>query len=151
MRIRIRDLLDPGFGIREKKFGSGIRNKHPRSATLLVKNVTKALHTFKFPISFFYCCQNSSLDVNCLQGGCDHICIPTGVTSRTCGCSVGFQKTPGNKQDVESRFKPTGILLYKQCSGSGSVRYILRLPGSGWHRTYSKTQEHFVCWHLGGH
>jgi hypothetical protein len=34
MRIRIRDRLDPGSGM--AKFGSGIRNKHPGSATLNV-------------------------------------------------------------------------------------------------------------------
>jgi hypothetical protein len=32
IRIRIRDLLDPGSGM--EKFGSRIRDKHPRSATL---------------------------------------------------------------------------------------------------------------------
>jgi hypothetical protein len=34
MRNRIRDLFDPGFKIRDGKFGSGIREKHPGSATL---------------------------------------------------------------------------------------------------------------------
>ena len=31
------------------------------------------------------------------QGGCNHICIPAGDNQRTCGCSVGFQKTPGSE------------------------------------------------------
>ena len=31
------------------------------------------------------------------QGGCNHICIPAGNNKRTCGCSVGFQKTPGSE------------------------------------------------------
>jgi hypothetical protein len=30
----IRNLFDPGSGIRVEKFGSGIRDKHPESATL---------------------------------------------------------------------------------------------------------------------
>ncbi len=39
--MRIRDLFDPGSGIRDPEFGirdpvSGIRNKHPGSATLLL-------------------------------------------------------------------------------------------------------------------
>ncbi len=34
MRIRIRDLFHPGFGM--EKFASGIRYKHPGSATLLM-------------------------------------------------------------------------------------------------------------------
>jgi hypothetical protein len=35
-QIRIRDLFDPGFGM--EKFGSGIRYKHPGSATLAINN-----------------------------------------------------------------------------------------------------------------
>jgi hypothetical protein len=33
MRIRIRDLFDPGSGTRMEKFGSGIRNKHPGASS----------------------------------------------------------------------------------------------------------------------
>jgi hypothetical protein len=39
MRIRIRDLDDPGSGM--EKFGSGIRHKHPGSATLIKKKERK--------------------------------------------------------------------------------------------------------------
>ena len=31
------------------------------------------------------------------QGGCNHICIPAGNSQRKCGCSVGFQKSPGSE------------------------------------------------------
>jgi hypothetical protein len=34
MRVRSRDLLDPGSGILDEKFGFGIRNKHAGYATL---------------------------------------------------------------------------------------------------------------------
>jgi hypothetical protein len=40
MRIRIRNLLDPGSGIGMEKLVSGIRNKHSGSATLVLLNIS---------------------------------------------------------------------------------------------------------------
>jgi hypothetical protein len=96
-----------------EKFGSWIRNKQPKSATLLYieyfrcKKLEQSLAYLQISDLFlmFLSKQQYFRRQLFVQGGCDHICIPTGVTSRTCGCSVGFQKTPGNKQDVESRLK----------------------------------------------
>jgi hypothetical protein len=51
MRIRIRDLLEPGSGMEKSR--SGIRNKHPGSATLqktveIVPEVKSFDHYFLF-------------------------------------------------------------------------------------------------------
>jgi hypothetical protein len=49
MRIRIRDLFDPGSGM--EKFGSGIEYKHPESTTLPRTVATLALAVRSHPPS----------------------------------------------------------------------------------------------------
>ena len=68
------------------------------------------------------------------QGNCDHFCIPAEGNQRKCGCSVGFQKSPGSQSGSCEKYDSFAVVsqlsLARGFSLEGTPREAM-MPISG--------------------